>query len=91
MVETWPNGPGKMNSSCDLPFHVLNVDALDFKTNPDVDFVTKKDHAKWAVSFRSTNTMTGKIDYIHLLTYDKKCMDVFLQISTLDMIWHNIF
>ena len=69
MVETWPNGPGKMNSSCDLPFHVLNVDALDFKTNPDVDFVTKKDHAKWAVSFRSTNTMTGKIDYIHLLTY----------------------
>ena len=66
MVETWPNGPGKINSSCGLPFHVLNVDALDFKTNPDVDFVTKKDHAKWAVSFRKTNIMTGKINFIYI-------------------------
>ena len=61
MVETWPNGPGKMNSSCDLPFHVLNVDALDFKSTPEVHFVTKKDHAKWAVSYSTRKTILGRI------------------------------
>ena len=61
MVETWPNGPGKMNSSCNLPFHVLNVDALDFKSTPEVHFVTKKDHAKWAVSYSTRKTILGRI------------------------------
>ncbi len=52
MVESWPNGPGKMNSSCNGAFKVLNVDAIDFRTKPrDIEFVTKKDHAKWAVSY----------------------------------------
>ena len=53
MVETWPNGPGKMNSSCDKPCKVLNIDHLDFKDDvkPLIDFKTKKDHSKWAISY----------------------------------------
>ena len=53
MVETWPNGPGKMNSSCDKPWKVLNIDHLDFKADvkPLIDFKTKKDHSKWAISY----------------------------------------
>jgi deoxyribonuclease-2 len=60
MVETWPNGPGKMNSSCQGVFKVLNIDAIDFKSKPrDVSFVTKKDHAKWAVSYIKPNLLGG--------------------------------
>ncbi len=52
MTETWPNGPGKMNSSCGRQFRVENVDELDFRSafRPAVDFTTRHDHAKWAVS-----------------------------------------
>lgn len=55
LVESWPNGPGKMNSSCSNKFHVMNVDELDFrgivdKKKHEVDFTTRHDHSKWAVS-----------------------------------------
>jgi deoxyribonuclease-2 len=51
LVETWPNGKGRMNSSCSGPFWVENVKELDFKSiHPDIDFTTQHDHAKWAVS-----------------------------------------
>ena len=51
LVETWPNGRGRMNSSCRRPFVVENVRELDFgMIHPDVDFTTQHDHAKWAVS-----------------------------------------
>ena len=53
LAETWPNGHGKMNSSCENRFHVENIDELDFdlpgKKN-DEDFTTTHDHAKWAVT-----------------------------------------
>lgn len=61
LVETWPNGPGKMNSSCKGTFKVLNVDKLDFRLKPeDVEFVTKKDHAKWAVSLTRAASSSSK-------------------------------
>ncbi len=52
LVETWPNGPGKLNSSCNEgPFQVINIDSLDFPAlHPEVNFTTKHDHSKWAVS-----------------------------------------
>lgn len=50
LVETWPNGPGKMPSRCDSPFIVENVDEMDFPEIQDDDFTTRHDHAKWAIS-----------------------------------------
>ena len=52
-VESWPNGPGKMASSCSTPFIVENVDEMDFLELEDDDFTTKHDHAKWAISLDS--------------------------------------
>ena len=52
MVETWPNGPGKMDSSCKGPFQVENIEEIDFsKISAEVDFTTKHDHSKWAISY----------------------------------------
>lgn len=54
LVETWPNGPGKMPSRCNSPFIVENVDEMDFDLQQqDDDFTTKHDHAKWAISLDS--------------------------------------
>ena len=50
LVESWPNGPGKMPSRCSGPFIVENVDEMDFVEVEDDDFTTTKDHAKWAIS-----------------------------------------
>ena len=51
LVETWPNGPGKLNSSCQKnTYHVLNIDSIDFKSSTDTAFTTTHDHSKWAVS-----------------------------------------
>lgn len=50
LVETWPNGPGKMPSRCNGPFIVENVDEMDFPEIQDDDFTTRHDHAKWAIS-----------------------------------------
>jgi deoxyribonuclease-2 len=51
LVETWPNGPGKMPSRCDTPFIVENVNEMDFvEFDKDDDFTTRHDHAKWAIS-----------------------------------------
>ena len=46
---------GKMNSSCEVDrCHVMNVDEIDFRQMAShaepVDFTTRHDHAKWAVS-----------------------------------------
>ena len=63
LAETWPNGPGKMNSSCVNQFHVENIDELDFDIpgkKDDVDFTTKHDHAKWAVSKDKANNNSKK-------------------------------
>ena len=57
VVETWPNGPGKMSSSCKGPFQVENIDEIDFKKMvPEVDFNTKHDHSKWAVSYSTSRS-----------------------------------
>ena len=50
IVESWPNGPGKMPSSCSRPFIVENVDEMEFHELDDDDFKTTKDHSKWAIS-----------------------------------------
>ena len=37
LVESWPNGPGKMPSRCSGPFIVENVDEMDFAEVEDDD------------------------------------------------------
>uniref|UniRef100_A0A1B6FE63 Uncharacterized protein n=2 Tax=Cuerna arida TaxID=1464854 RepID=A0A1B6FE63_9HEMI len=49
LAETWPNGPGHLNSSCQYPFRVENVDTIDLSIVGD-SFTSHKDHSKWAVS-----------------------------------------
>eukprot|EP00088_Acartia_fossae_P003995 TRINITY_DN11712_c1_g1_i2.p1 TRINITY_DN11712_c1_g1~~TRINITY_DN11712_c1_g1_i2.p1 ORF type:complete len:426 (-),score=78.58 TRINITY_DN11712_c1_g1_i2:166-1443(-) len=50
LVETWPNGPGRMNSSCSPPYLVENIAEMDFMGINNEDFTTRHDHAKWAIS-----------------------------------------
>ena len=50
LVESWPNGPGKMPSRCSGPFIVENIDEMEFHELNDDDFKTTKDHSKWAIS-----------------------------------------
>ncbi len=50
LVETWPNGRGRMNSSCRAPYVVENIAELDFPHISNEDFTTRHDHAKWAIS-----------------------------------------
>jgi len=54
LVETWPNGPGRMPSRCTgTPFIVENVQEMDFPGVDREDFLTKHDHSKWAISLDS--------------------------------------
>lgn len=61
MAETWPNGPGKMNSSCSTFYHVLNIDSIDFRQNK-LQWATHKDHAKWAVTYGKTKNKSKLSD-----------------------------
>ena len=49
LVETWPNGKGRMKSRCRDSFPVENVESLTF-TPEKVNFTTHHDHSKWAIS-----------------------------------------
>lgn len=46
LVETWLNGPGKLNSDCLKKYHVLNI--ADVKIGAE-EFTIHHDHSKWAV------------------------------------------
>uniref|UniRef100_A0A1B6DYW6 Uncharacterized protein n=3 Tax=Clastoptera arizonana TaxID=38151 RepID=A0A1B6DYW6_9HEMI len=50
IVETWPNGIGRLNSSCQTSYKVENVDAMKIPQVGD-DFTSKQDHSKWAIAF----------------------------------------
>uniref|UniRef100_A0A183J8E5 Deoxyribonuclease II n=1 Tax=Soboliphyme baturini TaxID=241478 RepID=A0A183J8E5_9BILA len=47
-VETWRNGPGNLPSSCEGKYNVLNIQTI--KLPSEVEFLTNRDHSKWAVS-----------------------------------------
>ncbi|KAK9753894.1 Deoxyribonuclease II [Popillia japonica] len=50
-VETWPNGVGRLPSSCGTPFSTLNVKSIKLSTaDVNIDFSSTHDHSKWAVS-----------------------------------------
>jgi deoxyribonuclease-2 len=57
LVETWPNGRGKLESWCKGLYHVENVDELQFPIEKveEYDFKTTHDHSKWAISHSTTN------------------------------------
>ena len=55
LVETWPNGPGKMKSRCQTNYPVENIEELGFlfSQRKDAKFTTKHDHSKWGISLDS--------------------------------------
>ena len=67
LVETWPNGRGRMNSSCRTPYVVENIAELDFPHISNEDFTTRHDHAKWAISLGKLLHDHDKLD----ITLDK--------------------
>lgn len=52
LVETWPNGPGRLNSSCQSQYEVENVDAIALKFQTKIQFSTHHDHSKWAIAIK---------------------------------------
>ena len=70
VVETWPNGPGRMTSRCTAPFIVENVEEMEFPGIDREDFTTKHDHAKWAISL-------GRSEYCGSVRHDFKYYDRF--------------
>ncbi|XP_060531435.1 deoxyribonuclease-2-alpha isoform X2 [Cylas formicarius] len=63
-VETWPNEPNRLPSSCDNTFQVFNVLSLLVSLG-DVTFFSTVDHSKWAVSTNVTKnywTCVGDIN-----------------------------
>ena len=64
MVESWPNGAGKMKSACDGKYKVENIDALDFELKSKIKFTTHKDHAKWAVAYSDNLKMSDKQKFV---------------------------
>ena len=54
LVEGWRNGRGNIDSNCTQSHQVMNVESIHFNAPDelsfDVQFETRKDHSKWAVS-----------------------------------------
>lgn len=48
-VETWRHGPGNLNSDCEKPSKVYNIQEIAFKPL-NIKFKTMNDHSKWMVS-----------------------------------------
>ena len=72
LVETWPNGSGRMNSSCQTPYVVENVAEIDFVDIKNEDFTTHHDHAKWAISLDSKKPFVCIGDINRMLTQFKR-------------------
>ncbi|KAK4886094.1 hypothetical protein RN001_002365 [Aquatica leii] len=50
-VETWPNGPGRIPSECDIHYKVNNVKMVNI-SEANLAFKDTNDHSKWAVVAR---------------------------------------
>ncbi|KAK9876524.1 hypothetical protein WA026_013898 [Henosepilachna vigintioctopunctata] len=48
-VETWPNGPGRLNSDCSKPFKVKNIQSI-YLSKLNLVFNSTHDHSKWAIA-----------------------------------------
>ena len=75
-VETWPNGPGRENSSCG--YHgrdIENVEEIHFpfaKPQPEIGFKSTHDHSKWAVSMTKKSPWVCIGDINRMLTQFKR-------------------
>ncbi|GLH10780.1 Uncharacterized protein GBIM_15677 [Gryllus bimaculatus] len=54
LVETWPNGRGRLPSACHYPFKVFNVESIAVK-NSSIAFSDHVDHSKWGIAVNSSN------------------------------------
>lgn len=60
LVETWPNGPGRLRTDCESPAHeVMNVEGVAL--SGVVEFRSTHDHAKWTISFGNETRSSEKI------------------------------
>ncbi|XP_065347691.1 deoxyribonuclease-2-alpha [Cloeon dipterum] len=55
MVESWPNGPGRLPPACNRSYKVVDVLALNILVNNAsvAEFKNQEDHSKWAVGSTS--------------------------------------
>ncbi|XP_023029626.2 deoxyribonuclease II [Leptinotarsa decemlineata] len=53
VVETWPNGPGRLPSDCKKLFKVNNVESINIPV-AEVSFKATHDHSKWSVTSTSS-------------------------------------
>ncbi|XP_072399726.1 plancitoxin-1-like [Diabrotica undecimpunctata] len=55
VVETWPNGAGRLHSNCSREYKVNNIQKINMSV-ANVSFNTTSDHSKWAVSSNSSSS-----------------------------------
>lgn len=60
-VETWRHGPGNIDSNCDKPSKVYNIDEISLKST-NIIFKTMKDHSKWMVSEQHDLICVGDVN-----------------------------
>ncbi|XP_050517926.1 plancitoxin-1 isoform X3 [Diabrotica virgifera virgifera] len=55
VVETWPNGAGRLHSNCSRVYKVNNIQKINMSV-VNVSFNTTSDHSKWAVTSNSSSS-----------------------------------
>ncbi|XP_059481798.1 deoxyribonuclease-2-alpha [Neocloeon triangulifer] len=60
MVESWPNGPGRLPPSCNMNFKVVDVLGLNIRVDGEsvAEFKDQEDHSKWAIQYPGTTSWT---------------------------------
>jgi len=60
-VETWRKGPGNIDSDCQKPSKVYNIQEVSFKS-VNISFKTMNDHSKWMVNAEHNLICVGDLN-----------------------------